>query len=106
MKKKLVPAETNLTVFGEEAEIPIVVSSRKPKTMQEMFGLTEGKTCKTCAHCYGRQQSRTWYKCELWLALCFPGGGHSASSDIRLKNPACGKYEEEVGNAADISLCQ
>ena len=94
MKKKLVPTETNLTIFGEEAEIPVVATSRKPKTMQAMFGLTEGKTCKSCKHCFGYQQSRVWYKCELWLKY-FPGHGHSAASDIRLKNPACGKWEEE-----------
>lgn len=65
--------------------------SKKTKTMQEMYGTKQGKTCKTCVHLYARRQSATWYKCELWDDFF---RGCSAASDIRLKNTACGKYEE------------
>lgn len=86
----------NLDLFGNEVEIPDPPRGRKKTpTMQEMFGTIEGKTCKSCKHCFGYTQSKTWYKCELWLRLAFPGHGHSSASDIRLKNPACGKYEED-----------
>ena len=86
----------NLDIYGNEVEIPDPPRGRgKTPTMQAMFGLTEGKTCKSCKHCFGYERSRVWYKCELWLEF-FPGGGHSAAADIRLKNPACGKYEEET----------
>lgn len=85
----------NLDLFGNEVEVPDPPRGRrKTPTMQEMYGVTEGRTCGECVHCYGYRQSRVWYKCELWLKF-FPGHGHSAASDIRLKNPACGKFLEE-----------
>ena len=85
----------NLDLFGNEVDVPDPPRGRrKTPTMQEMFGTIEGKTCKDCANCYVYAQSRTWYKCSLWLKLCFRGK-HSAASDIRLKNPACGKYEDD-----------
>lgn len=86
----------NLDLFGNEVDVPDPPRGgrKKTPTMQEMFGTTEGKTCKDCANCYAYSQSRTWYKCSIWLKLFFRGQ-HSAASDIRLKNPACGKFEEE-----------
>lgn len=86
----------NIDLFGNEVDVPDPPRGRrKTPTMQQMFGTIEGKTCKSCKHCFGYTQSKTWYKCELWLRLAFPGHGHSEASDIRLKNPACGKYEED-----------
>lgn len=85
----------NINLFGDEVDIPDPPRGRKKTpTMQEMFGVTEGRTCGECVHCYGYSQSRTWYKCSLWLKLCFRGK-HSAASDIRLKNPACGKFVKD-----------
>ena len=78
-----------LDVFGNEREFCDSPSSNKTKTMQEMFGVVEGK-CKDCIHCYRRRMSRMWYKCEIW-DNCFRGS--SAASDIRLKNQACGRFE-------------
>ena len=85
----------NLDLFGNEVEVVDPPKGRKktPK-MQEMFGTVPGKTCGDCEHCIVFRQSRAWYKCELWLKMCFPMGGHSEASDIRLKWPACGKFEE------------
>lgn len=86
----------NLDLFGNEVEVPDPPRGRKKTpTMQEMFGIKEGKSCKDCKYCFGYQQSRVWYKCSLWLKLCFPHGGHSEASDIRLKWTACTKFEEE-----------
>ena len=86
----------NIDLFGNEVDVPDPPRDRrKTPTMQQIFGTIEGKTCKSCKHCFGYTQSKTWYKCELWLRLAFPGHGHSEASDIRLKNPACGKYEED-----------
>lgn len=85
----------NYDIFGNEVEIPDPPRGRrKTPTMQEMYGVTPGKICRECKHSYVYQQSRRWWKCELWLKF-FPGSGHSAASDIRSKNPACGKFEEE-----------
>jgi len=57
--------------------------------MQEVHGTVKGKTCKTCRHCICKEHNcKFYYKCELWLISC------SEETDIRLKDTACGKYEE------------
>ena len=85
-----------INLFGELQEIYEPPTKGKTPTMQEMFGLNEdGKTCKTCKHCEAwcnRNGHRTWYKCAIWLRWF---EGHSSASDIRLKNKACKKYEEQ-----------
>lgn len=93
----------NLDLFGNEVEAPDPPRGRrKTPTMQEMFGVKEGKTCSGCVHCVKYFQSKTWYKCELWTPY-FPTG-NSESSDIRLKNLACGKYisAQEMNESADL----
>ena len=95
----------NLDLFGNEVEVPDPPRGRqKTPTMQEMFGTFPGKTCGECNHCIAFMQSRIWYKCELWLRMCFPMGGHSAASDIRLKWPACAKFEKEE-TVSDDDAC-
>lgn len=48
-----------------------------------------GKTCGTCKHAAKISYSKTFYKCALnrehWT--------HGSKTDIRLKDPACVKYE-------------
>lgn len=87
----------NLDLFGNEVEVPDPPKNGRRKTlaMQEIYGLTYGRTCGECTHCVAHEANRRWYKCELWMRF-FPGGGHSAATDIRLKNMACGKFEEET----------
>ena len=80
-----------LDIFGNEIAVVEEPISRKTKTMQEMYGEMEGKTCKTCKYCECWRYNRNFYKCVLWMRLF---RGSSAASDIRLKNTACGKYEE------------
>lgn len=46
-----------------------------------------GETCRTCAHSYGRQFSKTYWKCDLVKAT----GG--AGTDIKLRSPACSRWE-------------
>ena len=81
-------------IFGNLTEPPEPQpKGRKPyQTMQKLHGIKEGNdTCKTCKHCLcERYHGRTYYKCELWYI------SNSASTDIRLKNKACNKYEAEV----------
>jgi hypothetical protein len=53
-----------------------------------------GETCRTCAHCCARSGDRkTFYKCELLKHLWT----NSYGTDIRLKSPACAKWENDVG---------
>lgn len=74
-----------------EMQDPPRTSGRRYKRMQELYGTVMGKTCKTCKHrvrCgYNR---RKWYKCELWIESA------SRATDIRLRDTACGKYEEKA----------
>lgn len=77
----------NLDLFGNE-DAP-VQKKRRYKTMQEMYGTIEGKTCISCAHCnYSRNYSHNYWKCELWEI------SHGNATDIRLRNTACSKYVE------------
>lgn len=77
--------------WGNDCEIvQNKIGNRRRKRMQEQYGVIEGKTCKTCKHCvkyvWGR---KGWYKCEKWvISSC-------SATDIRLKDKACGKYEED-----------
>lgn len=78
-----------LNIFGDEVDVIVpAVSGRRYLRMQEMYGTTKGKQCKTCKHLCSYKQSRTWYKCGLWIQSA------SQATDIRLKDTACGKYEE------------
>lgn len=45
----------NLDLFGNEVEVPDPPRGRrKTPTMQEMYGVTEGRTCGECVHQYLR----------------------------------------------------
>ena len=84
---------TQLDLFGGEIDIKdIPKPSKKTKTMQEMFGIIKNKQCRTCKHLEQHRQANRWYKCEIWNSFF---RGSSQASDIRLKNQACGMYEEE-----------
>ena len=85
----------NLDLFGNEVDVPdLPKGRRKTPTMQEMFGLTPGHECRDCAHHFTNTRGKTYHKCEIWQHY-FPGGGHSEASDIRCKDPACGKWVSE-----------
>ena len=80
-----------LDIFGGENEIEEQhrTSGRRYKRMQELFGTVSGKTCKTCRHLLIRDyHGRRYFKCELWIV------SDSQATDIRLRDTACGKYEE------------
>lgn len=77
-------------IFGNCSEVkePERKPTNKYKTMPELWGYTEGKTCKTCQYLMDcRFHGKQYYKCSLWKI------SHSSVTDIRLKNKACGKYK-------------
>lgn len=80
-------------IFGNLVEPPTPKKGGrgKYKTMQEMYGIKEGLTCKTCKHCIATGYNRTYYKCDLWIM------SSSEATDIRLKNKACKKWEFDYG---------
>lgn len=76
--------------YDPPSPMQLASENRKFKKPVEMFGLgPTGKTCKTCKHRFGNTRNKTWYKCEKWHI------SSSIATDIRLKWPACGKYEME-----------
>lgn len=86
-------ADQQIDIFGNEVSVDVIdkkIRQKKYRTMQEMYGELEGKQCRTCKHAVQHRQSKSWYKCELWAQT------HSAATDIRLKNTACGKYEYSI----------
>ena len=90
-KGEAMTEQKQIDIFGNDAEpVPDIKKGRKKyPTMQYQHRIIEGKTCKTCRHCLCKDHhGRTYYKCELWIL------SHSSATDIRLKNKACGKYEE------------
>lgn len=83
-----------IDIFGNQTDLSAIEKKEKLKrkryrTMQQMHGIREGKRCGDCKHCVGYKQSKTWYKCKLWIM------SHSAATDIRLKDTACNKFESE-----------
>jgi hypothetical protein len=84
----------NFDIFGNLSEPPEPKrEGNRYRTMQELHGVKEGEFCKTCKHCVcAHYHGRNYYKCELWIV------SHSEATDIRLKNPACNKYERESEN--------
>ncbi len=83
----------NYDIFGGLSRPPDPPSGgRRPyQSMQSIHGIKEGNdTCGTCKHLMReRYHGRTYFKCELWHV------SNSAATDIRKKNRACNKYEEE-----------
>lgn len=82
--------EKQYSIFGTLDKIPEPgkkAGGRKYKTMQEMYGVKEGHTCKDCKHLTRNKWDKTYFKCELWHQ------SNSAATDIRLKNKACGEWE-------------
>lgn len=49
----------------------------------------EGKKCKHCEHCYAKQFSGRYYKCDL------RGNTNGPATDIKVNWPACAKFEEK-----------
>lgn len=87
--------EKQIDIFGKETDIAEIekkekLKRKRYKTMQQRHGTTEGKKCGDCIHCVAHRQSKTWYKCNLWIV------SNSSATDIRLKDTACRLYESEV----------
>lgn len=82
-----------IDLWGNDCEIvQNKTGNHRRERMQEQYGVIEGKTCKTCKHCVkytNLQGNRNWYKCEKWVVTS------CSATDIRLKDKACGKYEED-----------
>lgn len=59
---------------------------RKIEAMHKEYGKQYGLTCSDCQHLSSYNQSRTWYKCEVY------GNTRSESTDWAKRNVACGMF--------------
>lgn len=75
-----------VNLFGEKPTKGLREKARPTYTLGP-----EGKTCRSCKHAVQLSYSRVFYKCLLNRDRWTNGLG----TDIRLKDPACGMYEEE-----------
>jgi len=80
-----------VNLFGElqETEKPEPLRKQKFKTMQQIHGTNNNEICKTCIHAKSIEFAKVYWKCELWKL------SHSSATDIRLKNTACGRWEQK-----------
>lgn len=59
------------------------------QAMQRKFGPgPAGVTCGGCAHFFGKQYAKTYFKCRIY------GNSGGAATDWRKSWPACGKFQE------------
>ena len=66
---------------------------RRPNPMVVVHGRgPEDETCGTCRHLVAHGYRRTYYKCLL------RGDTRSATTDLRLRWPACAKWEGRDDN--------
>jgi hypothetical protein len=54
-----------------------------------------GEFCRTCKHAYARHWSKNYWKCDLIKPT------HGFGTDIRLKSPACRRWEAKGENHAE-----
>lgn len=87
-----------LDLFGNEVDIKQVNYEKKKgrkETIKEVFrrvnGYDKNHICRNCVHLLRMhiRSGRYYYKCELI------GTSSSEATDIRLKDYACGRYEQE-----------
>jgi hypothetical protein len=88
------PDAMQISLTGEEVPIqvpePHKPPTRKYRTMQQLHGTTPRKICGDCEHFIRHRWDKVYFKCELWHM------SHSAATDIRKKDQACGLFKERV----------
>ena len=86
----------SVNLFGDPVVIEVSQARRPeiPKGYAAIPGTgPEGEKCRTCRHAVKRSgNARDYWKCSLMKARWTGGYG----SDIRLKSPACSKWERKA----------
>ena len=73
--------------YEEPAPVNAGAEARRYKRPVEKYGPgPQGKTCRDCKHLLNR--FCTYKKCAEWIKSA------SSATDIRLKDPACGKFQQ------------
>jgi len=86
------PAPPDRDLFG--APVPRAPSRELVHGYASTPGLGPlGETCRSCAHSYVVQYAKRYWKCDLVKRTAGPG------TDIRLKSPACRRWEKDEPGA-------
>ena len=84
--------ELQIDIFGNLVPVEHAVSRHPKETIKSryrrMYGYDESHRCADCVHLVKTVANRTFYKCELI------GLSASEATDIRLKDPACKRWEK------------
>lgn len=87
-----------LDLFGEEIVHVSALSVRNLRGYKGGYASRpgsgpKGERCGTCRHDVRLEgPNRNYHKC----ALCKPNWTHGAGSDIKMKTPACAKWERRL----------
>lgn len=80
-----------MDIFGNAIAVD-TISKKGSETIKSRFrkayGFDDEHFCKDCRHCIFKERDRRYYKCELM------GTSASEATDIRLKDPACSRWEK------------
>ena len=76
------------------------MSLRKIEAMHKEYGKQYGHTCSECQHLSSYNQSRTWYKCEVY------GDTRSESTDWAKRNLACGMFDKPFNSEKQLPLIE
>lgn len=85
-----------IDLFGELMP-PVVEAAPAENRVAVRFKLgrgPEGETCRTCGRKLRKTWDKTYWKCTYWDTNC-------ASSDIRLKWRACGRWISDRATGQD-----
>jgi len=86
--------QTQMDLFGNEVPIEQAYAKAPRETIKsrwrKMYGFRQDETCGHCKYCVYHERDRRWYKCMLM------GVSSSEATDIRLKDPACSRFEDYI----------
>ena len=88
----------NLDLFGNAVSSAVlnkdpakITGTRRQARASDLPG-PDGEKCRTCLHAYGIQNGKkTYFKCAIARRAPSKGPG----TDIRLKDPACARWQIE-----------
>ncbi len=85
-------------LFGDPIKEPSTAKAVRKKTkasgyIRQPGTGPDGETCGTCKHRIVRYYSKRYHKCGLFIAG--KQNTHGVGSDIRVRSPACSKWEPD-----------
>lgn len=84
--------QTQMDIFGNEVPVEQVFQQKPRETIKSrwrrMYGYRQDEHCGHCKYCEAHVANRKYYKCVLM------GVSASEATDIRLKDPACSRFED------------